>query len=68
MYAAHVHLLLNHLPIVEHRPDVSERVIERHEEAAEVAAVALDVLGLVALGTLVPFRGSLTMPRGYRVA
>lgn len=42
---------------VERLPGVEETYIERHEEAAKVALIAVGVVGLAAAGTLVFFRG-----------
>lgn len=116
MNAAHLHLALNHLPVVttlialillavavawrsdgllrtgaavalgaalvtapaylsgepaeeqiEKMSGVSEDTIERHEEAAEAAAVAVALLGLAAAGCLLRFRGT-PIPRRVAVA
>ena len=116
MNAAHLHLALNHLPVVttlialillavavawrsdgllrsgaavalgaalvsapaylsgepaeeqiEKMSGVSEDTIERHEEAAEAAAVAVALLGLAAAGCLLRFRRT-PIPRSVAVA
>lgn len=111
MNAAHLHLMLNHLPVVgtafcllllgwarwrksdelgrvslgafvivtllampayftgepaeelvEHLPGVTHAVIERHEQAAQVAVTAQTVLGALALTGLLAFRRATTIP------
>ncbi len=42
--------------IVERMPAVSHDLIHEHEEAGEIAAIAVGVLGLIALGGLFGFR------------
>jgi len=51
--------------LVEHRPEVSERIIEQHEEAAEAAATALGILGALSLAGLVLFRQATGVPRRF---
>lgn len=51
--------------LVEHRPEVSERIIEQHEEAAETAATALGILGALSLAGLVLFRRTTGVSRGF---
>jgi uncharacterized membrane protein len=49
--------------VVEHLPGISGQTIERHEEAATVALVLIEALGVIALGGLVAFRRQGTLPR-----
>ncbi len=51
--------------LVEHRPEVSERIIERHEEAAEAAAIGLGILGALSLAGLALYRPPRDVPRGF---
>lgn len=44
--------------MVERLPGVSKPIIERHEEAAAAGFTAIVVLGVVALGGLIRYRGS----------
>jgi uncharacterized membrane protein len=53
--------------IVAHLPGVSESFIEAHEEAAEAAAVALGILGVVSLAGLLGFRRAAPLPRWFAV-
>jgi uncharacterized membrane protein len=48
--------------VVEKIPGVSEEVVEEHEEIALIALIAVEVLGLMAVGGLVYFRQSASMP------
>lgn len=114
MNAAHVHLILNHIPVigmaigflllavamtkkstelmkvslgvfiimaliaiptyltgkageevVEHLPGVAQSIIDQHEEAAGLSLVAVEILGALALGGLLFFRRSPTIPRWF---
>lgn len=47
---------------IEHLAGVSEALIKQHEEAAEVALIAIGILGVVALGAMVGFRRAATLP------
>ena len=116
MYLAHLHLVLNHIPVVgtlvagvlfvfalrwrnsqlerlalglllafalltipvyltggpaehvaEHLPGIAEAVIDRHEDAALVSLVAVEILGASALTGLAVFRRRL-LPRAFAVA
>jgi archaellum biogenesis protein FlaJ (TadC family) len=49
--------------LVEHLPGISEPVIEAHEEAAEVAFIAVIVLGVAAVAMLIVFRAPRSIPR-----
>ncbi|HET9326073.1 MAG TPA: hypothetical protein VFQ05_04805 [Candidatus Eisenbacteria bacterium] len=49
---------------IEHSAGVSERVIEVHENAARVAIIALEILGLAALAGLALYRRS-DVSRGF---
>ncbi len=49
--------------IVEHLPGVSESLIKNHEEAAEIAAVTVAVLGTLCLGLLLYARRGRLIPR-----
>jgi len=51
--------------IVEHLPGVSEAIIELHEGAALIALVGAEILGVFALGGLLLFRRSHTLPRWF---
>lgn len=42
---------------VEHLPGVTESLIERHEDAATIATIGAGILGAVAAGVLLRFRG-----------
>lgn len=53
--------------IVEHLPGVSGAIIEQHEEAALIAVIAIGVLGAFALGGLLLFRRSHTIPNWFTV-
>jgi hypothetical protein len=48
--------------MVEHRPEVSEAVIERHKQAAQLAIVPIVAVGVLALVALVAFRRSTGVP------
>lgn len=41
---------------IEHLPGLSERLIDRHEEVAEVATIATGIIGALALGALIVYR------------
>lgn len=53
---------------VEHLAGASEALIDQHEDAAEVALVAIGILGVAALGALVGFRRGATLPTWGMVA
>ena len=41
---------------IEHLPGFSERLIDRHEDVAEVATIATGIVGALALGALIVYR------------
>jgi hypothetical protein len=51
--------------VVEHLPGVSESIIEQHEEAAEIALVAVELLGAISLAGLVLFRSASGIPNWF---
>jgi uncharacterized membrane protein len=51
--------------VVKDLPGVTESVIEEHEEAALIALIAVEVLGVIALGGLFFFRGSTSLPSWF---
>ena len=53
---------------VEDLAGVSESIIERHEESAQLALAIVEGLGLVALGGLLRFRYATSIPTVYTVA
>lgn len=53
---------------VEHLPGVSESLIERHEEAAQLAFIAVEILGIVALVGLALFRHAQSTPHRFSIA
>lgn len=48
--------------VIEHLPGVTESVIEEHEEAALITLIAIEILGLTALGGLFFFRHLKNLP------
>jgi hypothetical protein len=54
--------------IVEHQPGVSESALEAHEEAGELAAIAMWVVGVTALVGLTIVRHALQVPPWFGVA
>ncbi|MBI3989115.1 MAG: hypothetical protein HY347_05815 [candidate division NC10 bacterium] len=53
--------------VIEQLPGVSESVIERHEEAALIALVAVEVLGVIALGGVFLSRRPKTIPTWFAI-
>ncbi|MBI4482961.1 MAG: hypothetical protein HY652_08740 [Acidobacteria bacterium] len=54
--------------VVEHLPGVTEEHIEQHEESALASLVAVEILGVIALGGLFLFRGSNGIPNWFVTA
>ncbi len=54
--------------IVEQLPGISEEIIEHHEEAAHVALIGLEALGLLGLAGLLLLRRSGSLPKWFTIA
>jgi hypothetical protein len=50
---------------VEDLPGISENRVEEHEEAAEMAAIGLEILGALSLVGLIAFRSPRRLPRWF---
>ena len=51
--------------VIERLPGVADTLIEQHEEAAELSLIAIEILGLIALGGLLMYRRKALLPAWF---